>query len=79
MTNISRPDDGAQPSPSNSRRDGLTKLTERELFWRDHYNWLKTQGYLLRPRYHPDWDPKWKDQPAIVQFVQEDAVIIKVT
>ena len=31
----------------------------REFFWRDHYTWLQEQGYLLRPRYHPDWKPSW--------------------
>ena len=28
-----------------------------EYFWRDHQPWLQTQGYMLRPRYHPDWVP----------------------
>ncbi|KAF8200026.1 kinase-like domain-containing protein, partial [Mycena galopus ATCC 62051] len=30
-----------------------------EDYWRDHHDWLKTSGYLLRPRYHPDWIPSW--------------------
>ncbi|CAL1706283.1 unnamed protein product [Somion occarium] len=38
------------------------KLRSTETFWRDHYIWLKEQGYLLRPRYCPDWVPSWKDQ-----------------
>ncbi|KAJ3712463.1 hypothetical protein C8R42DRAFT_647607 [Lentinula raphanica] len=35
------------------------KLWTCELFWRDHYDWLKSKGYLLRPRFHPDWVPSW--------------------
>ncbi|KAJ3712460.1 kinase-like domain-containing protein [Lentinula raphanica] len=39
------------------------KLWEFEIFWRDHYDWLKGKGYLLRPRYHPDWVPSWSGSP----------------
>ncbi|KAJ7646822.1 kinase-like domain-containing protein [Roridomyces roridus] len=35
------------------RQQGL--LPELELFWSDHYSWLKDRGYLLRPRYLPEW------------------------
>ena len=31
----------------------------REFFRRDHQQWLQEQGYMLRPRYHPDWKPSW--------------------
>ncbi|KAG6834913.1 hypothetical protein H0H93_006422 [Arthromyces matolae] len=34
-------------------------LTEEEIFWRDHYNYLKNRGYTLRKRYEPDWTPSW--------------------
>lgn len=37
------------------------QLFQSEIFWRDHYLWLEEQGYLLRPRYHPDWVASWKD------------------
>ncbi|KAJ7464539.1 hypothetical protein FB451DRAFT_1489993 [Mycena latifolia] len=40
------------------RRDG--QLTPGEIFWRDHYSWLKDSGYLLRPRYSPGWSAPWK-------------------
>ncbi|KAJ7782445.1 kinase-like domain-containing protein [Mycena maculata] len=36
---------------------------EQEQFWHDHFNWLKECGYLLRPRYHPDWVPTWIKDP----------------
>lgn len=37
------------------------RLYEEEFFWRDHYIWLKEKGYLLRPRYMPDWVASWKN------------------
>ena len=30
-----------------------------EHYWRDRSLWLKEQGYVLRPRYSPDWKPSW--------------------
>ncbi|KAJ7635354.1 hypothetical protein FB45DRAFT_744247 [Roridomyces roridus] len=32
-------------------------LSRSEEFWRDHYSFLKSRGYLLRYRYSPDWIP----------------------
>ncbi|KAJ7143383.1 kinase-like domain-containing protein [Mycena crocata] len=37
-------------------------LSSYEVFWRDQNYWLKDHGYLLRPRYHPDWVASWKSQ-----------------
>jgi hypothetical protein len=34
-------------------------LSEYEIWWRDHYNFLKDKGYKLRRRYTPDWVPSW--------------------
>jgi hypothetical protein len=34
-------------------------LTENEIWWRDHYNFLSEKGYKLRNRYSPDWVPSW--------------------
>ncbi|KAJ6525875.1 hypothetical protein DFH09DRAFT_1095431 [Mycena vulgaris] len=34
-------------------------LETYEVYWRDHYSWLQDCGYLLRPRYSPDWSPPW--------------------
>ncbi|KAJ7162157.1 hypothetical protein C8R46DRAFT_1222299 [Mycena filopes] len=41
------------------------RLSSDELFWRDHYSWLKDQGYLLRPRYSPDWSAPWLENNKI--------------
>ncbi|KIK80845.1 hypothetical protein PAXRUDRAFT_157549 [Paxillus rubicundulus Ve08.2h10] len=36
------------------------ELDDREVWWRTHYEELKTREYLLRPRYSPDWVPSWR-------------------
>ncbi|KAL4063905.1 hypothetical protein V8B97DRAFT_1989976 [Scleroderma yunnanense] len=35
-------------------------LAEPEVWWSQHFQWLKDCGYLLRPRYAPDWIPSWQ-------------------
>ncbi|KIK55650.1 hypothetical protein GYMLUDRAFT_47614 [Collybiopsis luxurians FD-317 M1] len=37
----------------------LEDLLEFEVFWRDHYEWLRDRGYVLRPRYRPGWVASW--------------------
>ena len=34
-------------------------LRRGEIFWRDNYYFLLRRGYMLRPRYHPDWVGSW--------------------
>ena len=36
------------------------ELDPREAWWRDRYKQLNNLGYLLRPRYSPQWVPSWK-------------------
>ena len=36
------------------------QLASPELWWSQHYQWFKDNGYLLRPRYAPDWVPSWR-------------------
>lgn len=36
------------------------ELDAREVWWRDRYKQLSALGYLLRPRYSPEWIPSWK-------------------
>jgi hypothetical protein len=36
------------------------ELDPREIWWRDRYKQLSNYGYLLRPRYSPQWVPSWK-------------------
>ncbi|OJA09387.1 hypothetical protein AZE42_06820 [Rhizopogon vesiculosus] len=35
-------------------------LDPEEIWWRDHFLWLKGAGYQLRSRYAPDWVPSWQ-------------------
>ncbi|KAJ7149990.1 hypothetical protein C8R46DRAFT_1008919 [Mycena filopes] len=39
----------------------LSKLKDKEIYWRDLQPWLEERGYMLRPRYRPGWVPSWKD------------------
>jgi len=39
---------------------GPEQLTESEAYWRDHQPWLASCGYMLRPRYTPNWKPSWE-------------------
>jgi len=42
------------------KRRTQEELSEPEIWWSEHYQWLKDSGYLLRPRYAPGWVPSWK-------------------
>ncbi|KAJ7630024.1 hypothetical protein DFH06DRAFT_1005613 [Mycena polygramma] len=41
------------------RRVPFSELTEEEAYWRDHHDWLKESGYILRPRFRPGWVASW--------------------
>ena len=41
----------------SSPREG--RLSEPEVWWHQHFSWLKDRGYILRQRYSPDWNPSW--------------------
>ena len=57
---------GEVHTPRNGR------LAEYETWWSQHYEWLKEQGLLLRPRYAPDWVPSWQGK-KLDSFLYEDA------
>ncbi|KAG7441306.1 uncharacterized protein BT62DRAFT_1080180 [Guyanagaster necrorhizus] len=51
---------------------------ECEQFWVSHQPFLASCGYMLRPRYHPDWIPSWKSNPhpiSLLQFYEDEHVI----
>ncbi|KAI0245370.1 kinase-like domain-containing protein [Lactifluus subvellereus] len=35
------------------------ELTESEIWWAERQKALEQAGYMLRPRYQPDWKPSW--------------------
>ncbi|KAI8968718.1 kinase-like domain-containing protein [Trametes punicea] len=39
--------------------EGLYNLAGQEFFWQARYQYLLDHGYLLRPRYSPEWRPSW--------------------
>ncbi|KAH8111750.1 kinase-like domain-containing protein [Phellopilus nigrolimitatus] len=52
--------------------DGSFSLLSSECWWRDHYEFLLSRGYQLRPRYHPGWKPSWLETD-IFPYACEDA------
>ncbi|KAH8111764.1 kinase-like domain-containing protein [Phellopilus nigrolimitatus] len=65
-------------SPSDLRffreleRKGRFNLLPSECWWRDHYEFLLSRGYQLRPRYRPGWKPSWLETD-IFPYDCEDA------
>jgi hypothetical protein len=51
------------------------KLDNIEVFWRDHQKWLQECGYMLRPRYMPDWKASWLTSTKKPYFMCEDGHI----
>jgi hypothetical protein len=50
---------GIRSTESHRNRE-FGALFDSELWWRDEYQAIEAQGYILRPRYHPNWCPSWK-------------------
>ncbi len=54
------------------------RLHAHETYWRDLFPFLESQGYILRPRYHPGWEPVWPPPPGIPFSTTEDYVPLPV-
>ncbi|OSC97553.1 kinase-like protein [Trametes coccinea BRFM310] len=61
---------------AESGRDGPYGLLRYEVSWKERYEALRTRGYQLRPRYHPEWRPSWTGTNLDPEFC-EDAVMLK--
>jgi hypothetical protein len=48
-------------------------LNNAEVFWRDRQKWFEKCGYMLRPRYAPDWKPSWEGESGKLVLYYEDA------
>lgn len=59
--------------------DSFASLTDEEVYWRDRQRFLESQGYMLRPRYRPDWTPSWRGKPPDAVLDAEDAFALKVS
>ncbi|KAF5326216.1 hypothetical protein D9611_000730 [Ephemerocybe angulata] len=52
----------------------IEQLSDKEIYWRDRYDWLLESGYRLRPRYKPDWVPSWITNPQLFFVDCEDSL-----
>jgi hypothetical protein len=50
-------------------------LYKEENFWRDRFQFFKTKGYILRPRYHPKWQASWRFETNPILEFYEDSII----
>ncbi|KAG8871034.1 hypothetical protein FRB97_009147 [Tulasnella sp. 331] len=64
-------------SSAEPKDDRITKgeLLPRELFWAARHDFLKRSGYLLRPRYRPDWKASWLPERS-GDSSPEDAIVL---
>lgn len=56
---ICRREHPAQESPEAPYSVSDGSLQPWEVAWRDRFDALKAKGYVLRPRFRPDWQPSW--------------------
>ena len=56
-----------------------SELDDIEVRWRDPYNLLKSQGYMLRPRLRLGWVPSWKTDSSIRPDKDEDFITLLVS
>ncbi|KAH9888334.1 kinase-like domain-containing protein [Cubamyces lactineus] len=55
---------------------GLYNLAPKELFWQARYRYFKDHGYLLRPRYSPEWEPSWTGTNLDPTFCEDSIMLI---
>ena len=46
-------------------------MKTKDSIWVEHYFYLRDHGYLLRPRYHPDWIPTWLNEDGSFKIDKE--------
>lgn len=62
-------DDGTVVKPDGHRY-------RAEIWWSDHYDWLKSCGYVLRPRFRPDFTPSYPE--SAWPWMYEDGYVLEV-
>ena len=55
---------------------GFYDLLEAEVYWRDRYAFLQESGYVLRPRYHPEWKPSWTGTNRDPMFCEDSIALV---
>lgn len=67
---------GDDPSFHNYPPGGIS---ERESWWVERKEELEAAGYMLRPRYHPDWQPSWlKTKKSYSDFEDGQTEVVSV-
>ncbi|KAI0657831.1 kinase-like protein [Cubamyces menziesii] len=61
---------------TRSTLKGNYGLLPIEIFWRDRQQFLHEAGYVLRPRYWPDWRPSWLHTNLRPTFCEDSIVLI---
>lgn len=51
------------------------ELLASEHIWVAKFQFLKDNGYLLRPRYRPDWVPPWTLKPGASRLTYESGIL----
>src|SRR6266702_8576888 len=50
--------------------------SRNEVWWRDHYEDIKSCGYQLSPRYKPEWVPSWEGSSGDVSVEDEPHCLV---
>ncbi|OJT09372.1 hypothetical protein TRAPUB_14154 [Trametes pubescens] len=53
--------------------DSFARLTDEEVYWKDHQGFFEARGYMLRPRYRPGWTPSWRGKAPEAVLDCEDS------
>ena len=61
-------------STAEPETDVYAELAPIEVNWRDRQQYLESRGYMLRRRYHPDWQPSWRSNPSVRARHAEDSL-----
>ena len=66
----------AQQSEAKLTRDGVYDLLPSELSWQQRQPFLKSKGYILRPRYQPGWKPSWTDTNLDPTYCEDSILLV---
>ncbi|KAI0323329.1 kinase-like protein [Cubamyces sp. BRFM 1775] len=62
---------------TKSTLQGNYGLLPSEAFWRERQEFLHKRGYVLRPRYWPDWKPSWLGTNLHPAYCEDSIVLFK--
>ncbi|KAI0774951.1 kinase-like domain-containing protein [Trametes elegans] len=71
LPNFAYLDDEGVERHAKRTREGFYDLFPHELFWQARYRHLLDRGYLLRPRYSPEWKPSWEGTSLDPMFCED--------